>query len=83
MENITFNELLSIIEDKGLNMTWCNHDNWTVNRALGYIEGLEAMSIRYKNKWEKYRNILQRSTCSKIYYSWIICKSLFCLSSDN
>lgn len=40
MENITFNELLSIIEDKGLNMTWCNHDNWTVNRALGYIEGL-------------------------------------------
>lgn len=24
MENITFNELLSIIEDKGLNMTWCN-----------------------------------------------------------
>ena len=40
MENITFNDLLSIIEDKGLNMTWCNHDNWTVNRALGYIEGL-------------------------------------------
>lgn len=40
MEIITFNELLSIIEDKGLNMTWCNHDNWTVNRALGYIEGL-------------------------------------------
>ncbi len=40
MENITFNELLSIIEDKSLNMTWCNHDNWTVDRALGYIEGL-------------------------------------------
>lgn len=81
MENITFNELLSIIEDKGLNMTWCNHDNWTVNRALGYIEGL--LNLCPSDIKINGRNILQRSTCSKIYYSWIICKSLFCLSSDN
>ena len=40
MENIPFNQVLSIIDDKGLNMTWRNHDKWTVKRALGYIEGL-------------------------------------------
>lgn len=43
MENITFNELLSIIEDKGLNLTWCDHDNWPVDRALDYIEELSAL----------------------------------------
>ena len=37
MENITFNEPLSIIEDKGLNLTWCDHDNWPVDRALDHI----------------------------------------------
>lgn len=43
MENITFNELLSIIEDKGLNLTWCDHDNWPVDRAFDYIEELSVL----------------------------------------
>lgn len=49
MENITFNELLSIIEDKGLNLTWCDHDNWTVKRALDYIKGLS--NLQYFGKF--------------------------------
>lgn len=43
MENITFNEPLSIIEDKGLNLTWCDHDNWSVDRALDHIEELSVL----------------------------------------
>ena len=43
MENITFNELLSIIEDKSLNLTWCDHDNWPVDRALDYIKELSVL----------------------------------------
>ena len=42
MENITFDDLLLIINNRGLNMTWCDHDKWTVKRALGYIEELSA-----------------------------------------
>lgn len=43
MENITFNELLSIIEDKGLDLTWCDHDNWPVDRALDYVGELSGL----------------------------------------
>ena len=40
MENITLDDLLLIINNRGLNMTWCDHDNWPVERALDYIKGL-------------------------------------------
>lgn len=43
MKNITFNELLSIIDDKGLSLSWFDHDNWPVERALDYIEELSVL----------------------------------------
>ena len=43
MENITLDDLLLIINNRGLNMTWCDHDNWPVERALDYIKGLSAL----------------------------------------
>lgn len=43
MENITLDDLLLIINNRGLNMTWCDHDNWPVDRALDYIKGLYAL----------------------------------------
>lgn len=62
MENITFNELLSIIEDKSLNLTWCDHDNWPVDRALDYIKGLSALYPADIRIIKDYRNIIE------IYY---------------
>ncbi len=43
MENITLDDLLLIINNRGLNMTWCDHDNWPVDRTLDYIKGLYAL----------------------------------------
>lgn len=62
MENITFNELLSIIEDKSLNLTWCDHDNWPVDRALDYIKGLSALYPADIRIIKDYENIIE------IYY---------------
>ena len=62
MENITFNELLSIIEDKSLNLTWCDHDNWPVDRALYYIKGLSALYPADIRIIKDYENIIE------IYY---------------
>ena len=62
MENITFNELLSIIEDKGLNLTWCDHDNWPIDRALDCIKGLSALYPTYIRIIKDYGNIIE------IYY---------------
>ena len=62
MENITFNELLSIIEDKSLNLTWCDHDNWPVDRALDYIIGLSALYPADIRIIKDYENIIE------IYY---------------
>ena len=62
MENITFNELLSIIEDKSLNLTWCDHDNWPVDRALDYFNGLSALYPADIRIIKDYENIIE------IYY---------------
>lgn len=62
MENITFNELLSIIKNKGLNLTWCDHDNWPVERALDYIEELSALYPADIRIIKDYGNIIE------IYY---------------
>ena len=57
-----FNELLSIIEDKSLNLTWCDHDNWPVDRALDYIKGLSALYPADIRIIKDYENIIE------IYY---------------
>lgn len=62
MENITFNELLSIIEDKSLNLTWCDHDNWPVDRALDYIKELSVLYPADIRIIKDYGNIIE------IYY---------------
>lgn len=43
IENITFADLLLFINDRGLNMTWRDHDNWPVDRTLDYIKGLSGL----------------------------------------
>ena len=70
MENITFNELLSIIEDKSLNLTWCDHDNWPVDRALDYIKGLSALypaDIRIIKDYEKIIEIYNKDKLIQSY----------------
>ena len=55
MENITLDDLLLITNNRGLNMTWCDHDNWPVEKALDYIEELSALypaDIRIKKIME-------------------------------
>ena len=84
MENITFNEPLSIIEDKGLNLTWCDHDNWTAKRALDYIKGLSNLYSSDIRIIKDYVNIIEIYYKDKLiqrYYSWIIKRLPFCLST--
>ena len=72
MENITFNELLSIIEDKGLNLTWCDHDNWTVKRALDYIKGLSNLYSSDIRIIKDYGNIIEIYYKDKLIQRYII-----------
>ena len=72
MENITFNELLSIIEDKGLNLTWCDHDNWTVKRALDYIKGLSNLYSSDIRIIKDYVNIIEIYYKDKLIQRYII-----------
>ncbi|HIT16391.1 MAG TPA: hypothetical protein IAA88_08430 [Candidatus Avimuribaculum pullicola] len=62
MENITLDDLLLIINNRGLNMTWCDHDNWPVERALDYIKGLSALYPADIRIIKDYGNIIE------IYY---------------
>lgn len=62
MENITLDDLLLIINNRGLNMTWCDHDNWPVERALDYIKGLFALYPADIRIIKDYGNIIE------IYY---------------
>lgn len=62
MENITLDDLLLIINNRGLNMTWCDHDNWPVERALDYIEELSALYPADIRIIKDYGNIIE------IYY---------------
>ena len=71
MENITFNELLSIIEDKSLNLTWCDHDNWPVDRALDYIKGLSALYPADIRIIKDYENIIELYYKDKLIQRYI------------
>lgn len=62
MENITLDDLLLIINNRGLNMTWCDHDNWPVDRALDYIKELSALYPADIRIIKDYGNIIE------IYY---------------
>ena len=62
MENITLDDLLLIINNRGLNMTQCDHDNWPVDRALDYIKGLYALYPEDIRIIKDYGNIIE------IYY---------------
>ncbi|MCZ8371430.1 hypothetical protein O6P32_01750 [Phocaeicola sp. KGMB11183] len=72
MENITFNELLSIIEDKDLNLTWCDHDNWTVKRALDYIEELSVLYPSGIRIIKDYENVIEIYYKDKVIQRYII-----------
>jgi len=72
MENITFNELLSIIEDKGLNLTWCDRDDWPVNRALDYIEELSVLYPSDIRIIKDYGNIIEIYYKDKLIQRYII-----------
>ena len=72
MENITFNELLSIIEDKGLNLTWCDHDNWSVDRALDHIEELSVLYPSDIRIIKDYGNIIEIYYKDKLIQRYII-----------
>lgn len=43
-------------------MTWCDHDNWPVDRALDYIKGLYALYPEDIRIIKDYGNIIE------IYY---------------
>lgn len=62
MENITLDDLLLIMNNRGLNMTWCDHDNWPVDRALDYIKGPSALYPADIRIIKDYGNIIE------IYY---------------
>lgn len=72
MENITYDDLLSIINSRGLNMTWCDHDNWTVKRALGYIEELSALYPSDIRINKGYGNIIEIYYKDKLIQRYII-----------
>lgn len=72
MENITLNELLSISKDKGLNLTWCDHDNWTVKRALDYIEELSVLYPSDIRIIKDYGNIIEIYYKDKVIQRYII-----------
>lgn len=72
MENITFNEPLSIIEDKGLNLTWCDHDNWSVDRALDHIEELSVLYPSDIRIIKDYGNIIEIYYKDKLIQRYII-----------
>ncbi len=57
MKNITLGELLFILENEGLNLTWCKNDKWNVERAFLYLKDLSSRypsDIRIEKDLSKY-----------------------------
>ena len=72
MENITLDDLLLIMNNRGLNMTWCDHDNWPVDRALDYIKGLSALYPADIRIIKDYGNIIEIYYKDKLIQRYII-----------
>lgn len=71
MENITLDDLLLIINNRGLNMTWCDHDNWPVERALDYGEFYQfnlSSCIRQQNSLTAQFVSFSLSNLANIFY---------------